>query len=140
MSVRMFGEVNLFDQAHPALSSAAYTFAATLTSWMLQISSLDGGFPQPSGRNACRVGRMCQPLAHPHWIETSAPNPIGFNSSADKGKPMDPTKAFIASTRRREFTRNASTLALAASPLGQAMAIDADEGVTFAAGPQPLVS
>ncbi len=53
---------------------------------------------------------------------------------------MDPTKAFVASTRRREFLRKASTLALAASPMGQAIAIDTDEGVTFAAGPRPLVS
>ncbi len=53
---------------------------------------------------------------------------------------MDRTKAVIASTHRREFLRKASALALAASPLGQAMASDTDEGLTFAAGPRPLVS
>jgi DMSO/TMAO reductase YedYZ molybdopterin-dependent catalytic subunit len=53
---------------------------------------------------------------------------------------MGPTEPFIASTCRREFLRKASTLALAASPMRQAMAIDTDEGVTFAAGPRPLVS
>ena len=41
---------------------------------------------------------------------------------------------------RRNFLRNAGTLALAASPLAAIAGLDTGEGVTFAAGPRPLVS
>jgi hypothetical protein len=42
-------------------------------------------------------------------------------------------------TRRREFIRQAGALALAATPLGSALAGDTDEGIMFAARPRPLV-
>lgn len=40
---------------------------------------------------------------------------------------------------RRKFLRNAGMLSLAASPLGALAKIDTSEGITFAAGPRPLV-
>ena len=42
-------------------------------------------------------------------------------------------------TSRRHFMRNAGALALALSPLGASAARDTSEGITFAAGPRPLV-
>lgn len=41
---------------------------------------------------------------------------------------------------RRSFLRNASVLSLAASPLAALAKIDTSEGITFAAGPRPLVT
>lgn len=40
---------------------------------------------------------------------------------------------------RRQFVRRAGVLALASAPLGALAAVDTGEGVTFAAGPRPLV-
>lgn len=43
------------------------------------------------------------------------------------------------STSRRNFLRNAGVLSLAASPLSAIAKLDTSEGLTFAAGPRPLV-
>jgi DMSO/TMAO reductase YedYZ molybdopterin-dependent catalytic subunit len=60
------------------------------------------------------------------------------DTPVNKGFDMNPNQS-APSNRRRDFIRRAGALALGGLPMGHGVAGGTDEGITFAAGPRPLV-